>query len=181
MAQLVIDDFVSIISDQCRTLDDDGTVLQGLPAHYFKYLEEQDAADRFGYFPDDPLDNRQAVQSSEKNKQPEYESLLQNQTWKLADLPAGRRPVRCTQRYKTRLIARGYTQTAGIDYTETSSLVVKFGSIRTYLNIAAEKDLDILRFDVKTALLHGDFTEEMYMTHSVGFHDPQFPLHVCCR
>ena len=42
--------------------------LQGLPAHYFKYLEEQDAADRFGYFPDDPLDNRQAVQSSEKNK-----------------------------------------------------------------------------------------------------------------
>lgn len=84
-----------------------------------------------------------------------------------------------TQRFKACLDARGYTPTPGIDYTETFSPAVKFDSIRTCLSIAAEQDLEILQFDVKTAFLHGDLQEEIYMTQLLGFEDCMWPHRVC--
>ncbi|KAH9678583.1 retrovirus-related pol polyprotein from transposon RE1 [Citrus sinensis] len=62
----------------------------------------------------------------------EMRSLQKNQTWELVDLPPGKKPVGCRwiytikykadgsiERYKARLVAKGYTQTYGIDYTDT--------------------------------------------------------------
>jgi len=68
------------------------------------------------------------------------------------------------EKYKARLArAKGYSQIPGIDYEETFALVVKFDSIRTLLAISAAKNLKLYQFDVKTAFLHGNIEETIYM------------------
>jgi hypothetical protein len=67
------------------------------------------------------------------------------------------------QRYKARLVARGFSQKYGIDYQETFAPVVRIESLRILLAIAAYKDLEIHQMDVITAYLAGDLQEEIYM------------------
>lgn len=106
----------------------------------------------------------------------EFDSLEENDTWELTDLPSNRKPIHCkwvfkskrnadgkVTRYKARLVAKGYTQRQGIDYDETFSPVVRYNSIRYLVAIAAKYDLDIHQMDVVTAFLHGDINEEIYL------------------
>ena len=64
----------------------------------------------------------------------EYNVLMKNQTWVLTSLQQGRQPIKCKwvykikrnsdgtiERYKARLIAKGYSQRPGINYEETYS------------------------------------------------------------
>lgn len=76
-------------------------------------------------------------------------------------------------------MAKGYIQRAGIDYTETFSLVVKFDSIRTILYVGAVEDLDIHQFDMKSAYLKGDIMEEIFMDWPLGFANINDPHAVC--
>ena len=71
-------------------------------------------------------------------------------------------------RYKARLVTKGYTQREGIDYNEVFS-PVKHSSIRILLALVAQYELDLDQLDVKTAFLHGDLEEEIYMTQPTGF------------
>jgi len=61
------------------------------------------------------------------------------------------------------LVARGYNQKEGIDYTETFALVVRYESICTLLAIAALKNLELKQFDIKTAFLYEKLDEEIFM------------------
>ncbi|PSR73944.1 hypothetical protein PHLCEN_2v10251 [Hermanssonia centrifuga] len=74
------------------------------------------------------------------------------------------------EKYKARLVAQGFTQVKGIDYTETFAPVAKFISIRTLLSLAAKLDLEIHQMDVKSAFLNGDLDEEIYMKCPPGHH-----------
>ena len=56
-----------------------------------------------------------------------------------------------------------------IDYNEVFSPVVKHSSIRILLALVAQLDLELVQLDVKTAFLHGDLKEEIYMTQPEGF------------
>ena len=58
---------------------------------------------------------------------------------------------------------KGFSQKKGIDFDEIFSPVVKMSSIRVVLGLAASSDLEIEQLDVKTAFLHGDLDEEIYM------------------
>jgi hypothetical protein len=73
------------------------------------------------------------------------------------------------ERYKARLVARGFTQTYGVDYNETFAPVTKFTSIRCILALAALEDMEIHQMDVKTTFFNGKLEEEIYMEQLQGF------------
>ena len=99
------------------------------------------------------------------------ESLDRNQTWTLVDLPNDSKAISCRQvfrkknneQYKVRLVAKGYAQKKSINYNEIFSHVVKHTSIRMLLVIVAQFDLELEQIDVKTAFLHSELEEEIYM------------------
>ena len=111
------------------------------------------------------------------------QSLVKNHTWKLARLPKGNKAIGCKWvyaqkegfprkndvRYKARLAAKGYAQKEGIDYNEVFSPVVKHSSIRILLALVAQFNMKLVQMDVKTAFLHGDLEEEIYITQPDGF------------
>lgn len=138
---------------------------------------------------DEPQSYRAAIESSDSDKwkaamADEMQSLRQNKVWTLVSKPNYRAIVDNrwvfrvkrnvddnVERYKARLVARGFSQQHGIDYQETFSPVVKFTSIRSILGIAAAEKLNLKQFDVKTAFLYGDLSEDIYMCQPEGFSD----------
>ena len=72
-------------------------------------------------------------------------------------------------KYKTRLVIKGYKHTEGLDYFDTYSLVTRINSIRMVLAIAALRNLEVHQTDVKTAFQNGELDEEIYMEQLEGF------------
>ena len=112
----------------------------------------------------------------------EVESILQNHTWELVDLPPGSKPIGCkwifkrklkadgsVDKYKARLVAKGYRQKEGLDYFDTYSPVSRITSIRMLIAIASLNNMEIHQMDVKTAFLNGELDEEIYMEQPEGF------------
>ncbi|GKE77150.1 retrotransposon protein, putative, ty1-copia subclass, partial [Tanacetum coccineum] len=115
----------------------------------------------------------------------EIDSILQNHTWELVDLPPGCKPLDykwifkkkmkaddTIDKYKARLVIKGYRQRKGLDYFDTYSPVTRITSIRMILDIAALRNLEVYQMDVKTAFLNGDLEEEIYMNQPEGFIAP---------
>ena len=67
------------------------------------------------------------------------------------------------QRYKCRLVAQGFFQVFGQDYTDTYSPVAKFTSIRTLLAITAQLGLKVHQMDVDTAFLNAPIYEDIWV------------------
>ncbi|CAL2258819.1 unnamed protein product [Prunus armeniaca] len=66
-------------------------------------------------------------------------------------------------RYKARVVAKGYTQTYGVDYQDTFAPMAKMNTMRIILSLAVNLDWPLMKFNVKSAFLHGDLEEEVYM------------------
>ena len=66
------------------------------------------------------------------------------------------------ERYKTRLVAKGFTQEYGIDYEEIFAPVARISSVCALLTVTAASKWDIFQMDVKNAFLNGDLIEEVY-------------------
>ena len=111
----------------------------------------------------------------------EISALQKNDTWEKCLLPTDKKVVGCRwvftikykadgtiERYKARLVAKGYTQTYGIDYSETFSSVAKINTIRVLFSVAANEDWPLHQFDVKNAFLYGEIEEEVYMEPPPG-------------
>ncbi|KZV22485.1 hypothetical protein F511_19705 [Dorcoceras hygrometricum] len=114
--------------------------------------------------------------------QEELEALDRNKTWDLVTLPRGRKAIgnrwvykikrdgnNQVERYRARLVVKGYAQKEGIDFNEIFSLVVRLNTVRVVLALCAVFDLHLEQLDVKTAFLHGDLEEEIYMLQPEGF------------
>ena len=74
-------------------------------------------------------------------------------------------------KYKACLVAKGYTQIEGLDYTDTFGPITKFTTIHSLLVLAAQHDLEVHQIDVKAAFLNGKLEEEIYLRPPPGFHD----------
>ena len=122
----------------------------------------------------------------------EVDSILQNHTWELVDLPPGCKPLGSKwifkrkmkvdgsiDKYKARLVIKDYRQREGLDYFDTYSPVMRINSIRMILAIAVLRNLEVHQMDVKTAFLNGDLEEEIYMEQSESFIVPGQEKKVC--
>jgi hypothetical protein len=80
----------------------------------------------------------------------ELRALKKNKTWDFVKLPPGKKamsykwvftveqnPEGKVERYKARLVMRGYSQIYGVDYDETFTPVVKMGTVRTLISCVA--------------------------------------------
>jgi len=81
-------------------------------------------------------------------------------------------------RSKARLVAHGYGQQEGIDYTETFAPVARLEAIRLLLSYAVNHGIILYQMDVKSAFLNGVIEEEVFVKHSTGFEDLKHPDHV---
>ncbi|GKV11817.1 hypothetical protein SLEP1_g23036 [Rubroshorea leprosula] len=129
----------------------------------------------------------EAMESENKKEglmamQEEMSSLQENGTYELVELPKDKKALNNkwvfrvkskvnnpNPRFKARLVVKGFRQQKGIDNDEIFSPVVKMPSIRVILALAASLNLEIEQLDVKTAFLHGDLEEEIYMKQPEGF------------
>ncbi|KAL9235087.1 hypothetical protein vseg_009883 [Gypsophila vaccaria] len=112
----------------------------------------------------------------------EIESIEKNQTWELTVAPKGIKPIGVkwvfktkldengdVHKYKARLVAKGYAQQYGINYTEVFAPVARLDTIRIILAVAAHFSWEIFQLDVKSAFLHGELKEEVYVQQPEGF------------
>ena len=146
---------------------------------------------------EEPTNVEEALQSQHADHwitamKDEMHSLTKNKTWDLVKKPTDRKIITCKWvlrikydpqgqpvRFKARLVARGFTQVPGIDFTDTFSPTLRITSFRLLVAIAAAKKLELHHLDVQTAFLHGDLEEEVYMAQPPYFQNTQFPTHVC--
>ncbi|GKC95633.1 retrotransposon protein, putative, ty1-copia subclass, partial [Tanacetum coccineum] len=135
-----------------------GSKVDDMAAYAFAIAEEEDTHE--------PITLQEAINSSEKDEwvramKKEMSSFKKNHTWELVDQPPSQKLISCKwlykikewiegvqkPRYKARVVARGFTQRAGIDYNELKQL------------------------DVKTTFLHGNLKETINMRQPPGFEE----------
>ncbi|GBM04743.1 Retrovirus-related Pol polyprotein from transposon TNT 1-94 [Araneus ventricosus] len=120
-------------------------------------------------------------QSNWKNSMDEEMlSMEKNKVWDLVQLPKKeKQPITCKWifkkkrdgKFKARLVARGFMQKEGVDYTETFSPVISMPSLRLLLVPILQENLHSYVMDVKTAFLNGDLDEVVCMSQPKGCDD----------
>ena len=112
----------------------------------------------------------------------ELDAIKRNKTWKLSELPKGKKaisvrwvfkqklkPDGSIGKYKARLVARGFLQKPGLDYFEVFAPVARHETIRLVIAIAANRNWPLMHLDVKSAFLNGPLQEEVYVSQPPGF------------
>lgn len=105
------------------------------------------------------------------------------------ELPPGRKAVKSKwvlhikrdkdgqiSRFKGRLVAKGFTQIFGHDFTFTFAPVARWDSIRSILCLAALHDFELRHVDVKNAYLNAPLEEEIYLVAPEGCGSPYWRL-----
>uniref|UniRef100_A0A2N9GLP2 Gag-Pol polyprotein n=1 Tax=Fagus sylvatica TaxID=28930 RepID=A0A2N9GLP2_FAGSY len=159
------------------------------PAWHSEYIMEGNVAYCLLTEDGEPSTFHEATKSQEAPMwmvamQEEIEALHKNKTWDLVPLPQGRKAIGNkwvykikrdgndqVERYRARLVVKGFAQKEGIDFNEIFSPVVRLTTVRVVLAMCATFDLYLEQLDVKTAFLHGELEEEIYMLQPEGFEE----------
>jgi hypothetical protein len=132
----------------------------------------------------EPAEFEEAVKKSEwiEAMQEELRMIEKNDTWVLMDKPLHKKAIgvkwvyRTKQnadgsinKYKARLVVKGYAQVFGVDFSETFAPVARLDTIRLLLAVAAQKNWKVYQLDVKSVFLNGYLQEEIYIEQPRGF------------
>ncbi|KAL2228814.1 UNVERIFIED_CONTAM: Retrovirus-related Pol polyprotein from transposon RE1 [Sesamum indicum] len=106
----------------------------------------------------------------------EVDALAANKTWIVTSLPPGKctigsrwvyklklHPDGSIDRYKSRLLAKGYNQIKGVDYFDSFFPVAKAITVRIFRSLPPSNAWPLLQLDVNNAFLHGFLEEDVYM------------------
>ncbi|KAM7520343.1 hypothetical protein LguiB_019305 [Lonicera macranthoides] len=147
--------------------------------------QTEDPLTHFVLFADcDPVAFEEAVKESkwQKAMNAEIEAIEKNKTWELTELPKGQKAIGVkwvyktklkengkVDKYKARLVAKGYKQEFGVDYKEVFAPVSRHDTIRLVIALAAQNSWPIFQLDVKSAFLHGDLEEQVFIDQPPGY------------
>ncbi|CAI7882235.1 unnamed protein product [Closterium sp. NIES-53] len=152
--------------------------------------EGEDEEMAFCFFtplPGEPATVEEALSGPQKEEwkaamDAEFNSLIENGTWELVELPEGRWPISskwvfkvrsgadgALERFKSRLVAKGFQQKKKVDFGEIFAPVVKLVTLRTVLAGAAVKGWHVKQMDITTAFLSGILLEDIYMAQPDGY------------
>jgi hypothetical protein len=152
-----------------------------IPDDYEIYMSEEI------HMESDPISYEEVMRSPHSSKwreamEDEMRSMSANQFWKLEEISKGGKIVDCKwvykikhdskeniDRFKARLMAKGFTQRKGIDYNEIFSPVSFKDSFKIIMTLVTHYDLELHQIDVKTAFFNGDLYENVYMSQPKGF------------
>jgi transposase InsO family protein len=125
--------------------------------------------------------------------QDEIDSLKENKTWKLTELPPGKKAITSKwifklkpgqhgsdHRYKARQVARGFQQKQGIDFFETYAAIAKYNTIKTIAALMGTYGWEAHHFDIKTAFLNSSIQERVFMKQPQGW-VVLGKLHIVCE
>ena len=100
----------------------------------------------------------------------------------MVQLPVGKKVIGCrwifavkvnpdgsVARLKALLVAKGYTQTYHVDYSDTFSPIAKMTDVQLFISLVATHNWDLHQLDIKNVFLHGDLQEEVYIEQPLGF------------
>ena len=112
----------------------------------------------------------------------EIKAIKKNDTWELVTLPIGKKTIGVkwvyklkkiakgkVERYKARLVVKGYSQRQGIDYDEVFAPVACLETIRLLISLVAQNQWRIFQMDVKFPFLNGYLEEELYVEQPIGY------------
>jgi hypothetical protein len=112
----------------------------------------------------------------------EINSIVENDTWKLVELPVGHQPIGLKWvynlkknaqglivKYKARLVAMGYVQREGIDFDEVFAPMARLDSVKLLLALVAQEGWLVHHLDIKSVFLNGDLREEVYVAQPPEF------------
>ena len=123
----------------------------------------------------------------------EIKAIVKNDTQELYTLPKGHKAIGVKWVYKTkrntkgeierpkmRLVAKGYSQKAGIDYDEVFAPVARLETIRLIISLAAQNKWRIFQMAVKFAFLNEFLEEEVCIEQPLGYvvkrHEDSFEI-----
>ncbi|RVW91617.1 Retrovirus-related Pol polyprotein from transposon TNT 1-94 [Vitis vinifera] len=120
----------------------------------------------------------------------ELKMIEKNQTWELVDRPKHKKAIGVkwvyktkinlngsVNKYKARLVIKGYAQMFGVDFSETFAPVARLDTIRMLLVLAAQKDWVIHQMDVKSIFLNGYLEEEIFVEQHEIFQEQKEKVH----
>ncbi|KAI3501210.1 hypothetical protein L1887_29073 [Cichorium endivia] len=147
-------------------------------------FDEEEAGFAMYSVMDDPVTYDEACKEKKwvEAMKAEISSIEKNHTWELVDPPAGIRPIGVkwvyktkinelgnVDKYKARLVVKGYAQREGVDYNEVFAPVARWDTIRTLISVAAQRNWLVYQLDVKSAFLNGELKEVVHVTQPQGF------------
>jgi hypothetical protein len=150
------------------------------------------------------------MQSAERNEwyracQDENQSLINQATYEIVDIPPGVTPIRGrwvfkkkpiknasgiqanyitnankTIRYKARWVIQGFNQRLGVDFLETFSTTARTETWHILLIIAMNKKWHIRQYNVKNAFVHANIDSDIYTILPTGLYRPKDHQNKCC-
>lgn len=121
----------------------------------------------------------------------EIHAMERTKTWSIVPLPTGSHAIGCKwvykvkhkadgtiDRYKAHLVAKGYSQQEGIDFSPVAKIV----TVKLLLSLVASFGWSLVQMDVNNAFLNGDLFEDVYMDLPLGYyHQPSNETSMVCK